>query len=114
MPFNDLERKRIEKAADAFLAAVRPPLHIRPQLDYDYTLTRQTIELRELRPAWDNPANVTRRSFARATYVRTCDEWRVYWVRGSGKWHVYDPPSAPSVQAFFDLIREDRLGCFFG
>ena len=33
MPFNDLEKKRIENALDKFLAKRRPPLHIRKELD---------------------------------------------------------------------------------
>ncbi|WP_082876918.1 DUF3024 domain-containing protein [Hydrogenophaga crassostreae] len=35
-------------------------------------------------------------------------------VRSNGKWHAYDPASAPSVQAFIDLVRDDKHGCFFG
>jgi hypothetical protein len=114
MPFNDLERKCVEKAVGAFLVAVRPLPDLRPQLGYDYVLNNQTIELREVRPAWDNPSEILKRPFAKATYVRTAAEWRVYWMRGNGKWHAYDPPSAPTVQSFLQLVQEDRMSCFFG
>ena len=36
MPFNDLEKKRIENALDKFLAKRRPPPHIRKELDFGY------------------------------------------------------------------------------
>ncbi|OAD41863.1 hypothetical protein LPB72_11240 [Hydrogenophaga crassostreae] len=84
MPFNDLEHKRVEKAAEAFMSAQRPPPRIRPQLDYEYTLKNQTIELLEVRPAWDNPTEVAKCPFAKATYVRSSDEWRVCAAMANG------------------------------
>jgi hypothetical protein len=114
MPFNDLERKRVQRAVEAFMLDMRPPPQIRPQLDYEYTLHNQTIELLEVRPVWNRPEEVLKRPFAKATYVRTADEWRIYWVRCNGKWHAYQPASASSVQDFLALVKQDSLGCFFG
>jgi len=114
MAFHDLEIKRIQNAADAFMAARRPPAHIRKALDYDYTLHNQTIELLEVRPRWDNPAEIMKRPFAKATYVKASNQWRVYWMRGNLKWHPYEPPVASSIQAFFELVNLDAHSCFFG
>ena len=44
MAFNDLEKKRIEKAMVVFLAKRRPPPHIRPDLDISYRLTVPSID----------------------------------------------------------------------
>lgn len=114
MAFNELDLKRIDKAAADFMALRRPPPAIRDQVDLEYTLNNQTIELLEVRPAWDNPAQIIKRPFARATYVRTANEWRVFWMRGNLKWHAYDPPSVRSVAGFFQLVEQDRFGCFWG
>ncbi len=38
MAFNDLDKKRIEKAMDAFLEKHRPPAHIRAELDIGYRI----------------------------------------------------------------------------
>lgn len=114
MAFNEIDLKRIEMAAAEFLAAQRPPPHIRAQLDFEYTIDNQTIELLEVRPRWNNPSEIFKRPFAKATYVRSTNEWRIYWMRGNLKWHRYDPQSASSVAQFFKHVQEDRFGCFFG
>ncbi len=112
--FNELDLKRIEKAAADFLAVRRPPPDIRGQLDLEYTVYNQTIELVEVRPVWNNPSEIRKPPFAKATYVRTANEWRIFWMRGNLKWHAYDPPVAPTIAAFFSLLHEDRFCCFFG
>jgi hypothetical protein len=42
MPFNDLEKKRIENALGKFLAKRRPPPHIRKDLDIGYCLSGES------------------------------------------------------------------------
>ena len=44
MAFSDLDRKRIEKGMDTFLAKRRPPPHIRPDLDIGSQLSEQSVE----------------------------------------------------------------------
>ena len=114
MAFNEIDLKRIENAAADFLALRRPPLHLRNQLDLEYTIHNQTIELMEVRPCWNKPGEIGKHPFAKATFVRTSNEWRIYWMRGNLKWHAYDPPSTNTIAKFFKLVDEDHFGCFFG
>lgn len=114
MAFNELDLRRVQKAAEAFLARRRPPVHLRQQVDLAYRVQGQSVELVEIRPVWDRPAERLHRPFAKATFVRARHEWRVYWMRASLRWHPYDPPVVATVQGFFDLVDEDRFGCFFG
>lgn len=115
MAFNDLELKRIEKALAAFLAKRRPPAHIRPQLDLGYDLSGQSVELVEIRPQWDNPKIIHRRPFAKATFVKTQNVWKVYWQRANLKWHGYEPvPTVPTIEKFLAVVDADEYGCFFG
>lgn len=114
MAFNELDLKRIEKAAEAFMAVRRPPVQVRDQVDFEWRIDGQSVELLEVRPAWDRPTEIMRRPFAKATYVRRTNQWRVYWMRSTLKWQAYEPAVVGSVQAFFDLVDEDRLQCFFG
>ena len=86
MPFNDLEKKRIENALDKFLAKRRPPPQLRKELDFGYALTGQSVELLEIRPQWDDPAIIRRRPVAKATYVKVQDCWKIFWMRASLKW----------------------------
>jgi len=115
MAFNDLDRKRIEKTMAGFLAKRRPPPHIRHELDIGYRLTVQSIEIFEIRPQWDNPSIIHEYPFAKATYVRTQNLWKVFWKRADLKWHGYEPASTvQSVDEFLAVVDADQYGCFFG
>ena len=115
MAFNELELKKIEKALSAFLEKRRPPAHIRSQLDLGYELSGQSVELFEIRPQWDDPATIHRHPFAKCTYVRAQNEWRVYWLRADLKLHRYEPvPTVPTIEKFLAIVDADRYCCFFG
>jgi hypothetical protein len=113
--FNQLELKRIEKALSAFLAKRRPPAHIRKQIDLGHRISGQSVELFEIRPQWDDPNTIREHPFAKATYVKTKNIWKVYWRRADLKWHQYEPvPTVSSIEKFLDVVDTDRYACFFG
>ena len=115
MPFNDLEKKRIENALDKFLAKRRPPPHIRKDLDFSYRVSGQSIELLEIRPQWDDPSIIHQRPFAKATYVRAQDCWKVFWMRASLKWQGYEPnATVATIDEFLSVVDRDQHGCFWG
>lgn len=115
MAFNELERKRIEKNLDRFIQAHRPPPHIRNELDLGFRLQGQSVELFEIRPAWDNPSQKMESPVAKATYVKTQDLWKIYWMRADLKWHSYPPaPEVDTLDVFLALVAEDKHACFFG
>lgn len=115
MAFGELERKRIEKTVDRFIEAHRPPAAIRSQLDLGFRLQGQSVELFETRPVWDNPSKTMESPVAKATYVKTQDNWKVYWMRADLKWHGYAPaPEVGTIDAFLALVVEDKHACFFG
>ena len=115
MAFNDLDSKRIANAMAAFLAKRRPPPHIRPELDIGYRLIGQSIEIFEVRPQWDNPSIIREHPFAKATYVRTQNLWKLFWKRSDLKWHGYEPAlTVKSIEEFLAAVDADPHGCFFG
>lgn len=115
MALDDLERKRIEKAMDAFLARRRPPPHIRPDLDIGYRIDGQSVEILEIRPQWDDRSIIHQYPVAKATWVRTRRKWKVFWKRADLKWHGYEPaPEVPSIERFLAVVDEDAYCCFFG
>ena len=115
MSFDDIEKKRIEKALAGFLDRKRPPVHIRPQLDFGYRLSGQSIALTEIRPQWDDPSTIHERAFAKATYIKAQRVWKISWQRADLKWHSYQPvPSVPSVEEFLAVVDADECACFFG
>lgn len=97
------------------LEAMRPSPEIRSKLDFGYRVEGQSVVLFEKRPYWDNPAEVLQMDFAKATFIRASNEWKVYWMRASDRWEVYSPrPSAQSLGDWIGIVREDAHGCFFG
>ena len=115
MAISEFELKKCEKEIEKFLAVLRPPAHVRNQLDFGYSIENQSVELFEIRPNWRVPEEKIKIPFAKATYVKTKKIWKIYWKRQDLKWHSYKP--APSVQffeEFLSVISEDANACFFG
>ena len=53
---NDIERKRIENTVASFIAKHRPPAHLREQVDLSFRYDGRNVEIFEIRPRWENPA----------------------------------------------------------
>lgn len=115
MAFSDLELKHCEKALAAFLERSRLPAHLRDQVDISYKITGHSVEIYEVRSGWQDPTKKMETPVAKATFVRTQDHWKVYWMRRDLKWHGYEPaPEVRTIEAFLDAVDRDEFGCFFG
>jgi hypothetical protein len=112
---NDLERKRVENTLAAFVEKRRPPVHLRDKVDLGFRFDGRSVELFEIRPRWDKPAEKIEEAVAKARYLKSRDEWLVYWQRADLKWHKYGPtPEVDTLEAFLALVDEDEYACFFG
>ena len=115
MAFTEFELKRWEVELDRFIEHRRPPLHIRAQLDFGYRIDGQSVMIFEIRPDWQDPTVKREFPVAKATHVRTKDEWRVFWMRADLKWHGYEPNlSVASLEEFLQVVDDDAYCCFFG
>lgn len=104
-----------QKSLDAFIEKRRPPEEIRDKLDLGYRLEGEIIQIFEIRPNWQNPAEKIESPIAKAKYVKSRSVWKVYWMRADLKWHPYDPQREVSnLTAFLELIDQDNYGCFWG
>jgi hypothetical protein len=100
---------------EAYLDSERPPVEIRPQLDIGYELVGQSVILNEIRPTWNAPHEIHHQPYAKATYVKSRNLWKVYWMRASLKWDAYDSkPTVKTLRAFPKLVDEDKYVCFKG
>jgi len=98
-----------------FIERIRPPAHIRDQLDFIYRLEKQSVEIFEVRPLWRNPKEKTEQPVAKATFKKIQEIWKVYWHRADGKWHRYEPKAeVKTLSQFLSVIEKDEYGCFFG
>ena len=114
MAFSDLELMRCEKALAQFLERRRPPAHIRGQLDISYKIYGHSVEIVEIRPDWQDAKKKTETPVAKATFVRTKNHWKVFWMRRDLKWHGYEPNlEVETLEAFLNVVARDEYCCFF-
>jgi hypothetical protein len=113
---SEFELARVRRAMDALRKQRRPPPKIRPKLDLGFRVAGHSVEIFEIRPRWRGPPGAKDElAVAKATFVRTCGVWRVFWQRRDLKWHGYEPrPEVNSIEEFASLVAEDAHACFFG
>lgn len=115
MAFTEIEQQAVERALAAFLRRRRPPPEIRSELDIQYRIKGQSVEIYELRPDWREPDRSLEMANARLTYVRNHGIWKIYWMRRDRRWHRYEPaPQAETIEQALQVVNEDRYCCFFG
>lgn len=115
MTFSESTRIRIENIMEGYLNKSRPPVHIRDKLDIDYRIENQSVEIFEIRPAFNKPGEKIETPVSKATYVKRSDIWKIYWMKSDLNWHRYEPtPIVDDLESFLSIVEEDQFGCFFG
>lgn len=115
MALSEFETKKIEKTVSAFIEKRRPPAYMRDQMDLGFRVSKQSVELFEIRPLWANPAEKIEEAVAKATWVKSTQKWKIYWQRADLKWHRYDPdPEVDTLEEFLTIVDKDEYACFFG
>ena len=115
MTIDTLQTLEIIEVMENFIFNIRPPEHIRNQLDIGYKIEDQSIFIFEIRPQWNKPEIILEHSFAKTTFVKSKNCWKVFWKRADLKWHSYTPkPTVKNLLVFTELVREDKHHCFFG
>ena len=115
MALTELEIKRCDKAITSFLERRRPPAHIRDQIDLACKIDGHSVVVFEIRPVYNDPTKNCQSPVAKATFVRTKNHWKIFWMKRDLKWHGYEPNlEVKSLDAFFAVIERDQYGCFFG
>ncbi len=115
MTLDILKSVDIIETMENYIAKVRPEPEIRNQLDLSYEIKDQSVILNEIRPAWNNPKEIFTSSYAKATFVKNKNVWKIFWKRADNKWHTYKPrPTVEELKDFLKLVDEDKYGCFKG
>jgi hypothetical protein len=117
MPISEFEKHRYEKVLKDFCETEGPPKNLHDKLKWGYEVDpkKQTVELFEIRPRFMEPSTKTQTPIAKAKYIKSQNSWKVYWMRGNGKWVLYEPcPYLPSLEEFLKLVKEDAYCYFFG
>ena len=98
-----------------YVESIRPPEDLRDRLDITYTIDNQSIILEEVRPVFNNPSEYRNYGYAKTTFIKTSNTWKVYWMRSDLKWHLYEPcPEVTDLREFIQFVEEDQHHCFKG
>jgi hypothetical protein len=115
MALSEFEIKKIEKEMSEFLEQIRPPVSIRNEVDIEFKLNNQAIELYEVRPQWDDKSKITRMPVAKIAYTKSSKMWKLYWMRADLKWHKYEPYHiGKTLKELLGVVKQDEYGCFWG
>ena len=108
----DLNESTVKK----FVESLRPEdPGIRKELDFGYSYDGKIIEIFEIRPIWNNPEEIQQIRFVKIRYYKSKNIWKLYWMRGNLKWELYEPfQSSSHLNKIFEIIQEDKFGCFYG
>jgi len=106
----------IEVQLRSFIESLRPAdEEVSKKLDFGYSWDGQTALLFEVRPQWNDPTKILELPFAKLRLVKSSKLWKLYWMRGSGKWEAYEPlPESTDLHKMFTEIQNAAYGCFFG
>jgi len=114
MAFSETELQEIETLVGGFCRR-RIPEEYKDKLTLEYRITGHDLVIYERRPYWCDPQKFTETPVAKIKFVRKSGEWRLYWMRGNGKWYAYDMQNPGiSLQAMVAEIDADPFACFFG
>ena len=115
MAISEFEIRRCENELEKFLKVERPSAYLRDKLDIGYRIKDQSVELFEIRSARNNLKELNEYPFAKSTFVKSKNHWKIYWQRADLKWHSYEPyPVARTIEEFLCIVIEDEHACFFG
>lgn len=115
MAIDILQTVDIIEIMENFIQRIRPSEEIRCELDLGYRIEDQSIILFEIRPDWYKPETIREHPFAKTSFVKKNNHWKIFWLRSDAKWYAYTiQPTVKTLKEFTILVEKDEHGCFFG
>lgn len=104
-----------EKIIANYIESIRPPAELRKSVDLGYSFSEKEVILFEIRSSSDETNQLIHYPFVKAKFVKVHQNWKIYRMRGAGKWELYEPnPTVRDLAEFVDTVEEDELGYFRG
>ena len=114
MALSELELELIDKVVGGLCYEMNRP-EFKDELSIGYRIDKQDVVIFEKRPAYKQPTKFTEIPAAKLKYLRTKNEWRLFWMRGDLKWHAYNPKKkSVKLSDLVTEIKSDPYGCFWG
>jgi hypothetical protein len=111
MAFSADELNVIERTVGEFCRQIAPPEPLSDQIRIIYEVDRHAVVIFDER--LDADGEWSRMPIARFRYLRTQDDWTLYWMRASGEWDYYEGPRK-RLSTLVRMVGDDEYGCFFG
>ncbi|MDQ6961229.1 MAG: DUF3024 domain-containing protein [Mariprofundaceae bacterium] len=97
-----------------FVETRRPPVEIRDKVDISFRLKNQSISIFEMIFEDFKTKKGIEVPIAKATFVKSQQCWKLYWVRADLKWYAYSPmPKVKTLEAFLALVDTDEHSIFW-
>ena len=114
MAFSELELELIDKEVGGLCRKMNRP-EFKDELSIKYRVIKQDVFIFEKRPAYQRPNEYVETPAAKLKYLKTKNEWRLFWMRGDLKWYAYNPVrESVKLTDIVSKIRTDPYGCFWG
>jgi hypothetical protein len=114
MALHDLQIRQIKNTVGVLCEKKTMP-EFKDQLTFDFEIKNQSVIIQEIRPYWQDASQTIYHDIAKLTYVKTSEEWILFWKRASGKWQKYEPAEQKhKLEELVQEIESDKHGCFFG
>jgi len=114
MAFSELELELIDKEVGGLCREMNRP-EFKDELSIIYRVEKQDVFIFEKRPAYQRPSEYVETPAAKLKYIRTKNEWRLFWMRADLKWHGYTPKKkSVRLSGLVAEIKSDPYGCFWG
>ena len=115
MAIDILKTVDIIEIMENYVEKVRPPENIRKQLDLSYRIEDQSVVLIEIRPIWKHHVESAEHSYAKATFIKSKNVWKIFWLRANLNWYSYEPmPEVSTLKEFLEIVDKDDYHCFKG
>lgn len=100
---------------NGFIEDIRPPSELRPKLDIGWRLEKSSVFIFEIRPDWNDPSVTLHFDFAKATWVKAQNHWKVFRMLSNQQWCIYKPLSTVgNLPRFLIEVDKDPHHCFKG
>ena len=108
-------KQNIFELLEQYVEFKRPPADVRHLVDVSFRLEGNSVLIFEIRPQWNNPKIITESSVAKATFIESKNEWKLFWLRADLKWYHYKEAGNPkTIEEVIEIIDADRHNCFWG
>ena len=105
----------IIEAVENYVERIRPEEKLRNEVDISYRIEDQSVIIYEIRPKYNNKTEILHIDVAKTTYIKSANNWKIFWKLASGLWESYKPKATvKTIAEFVQIVEEDKHACFWG